>query len=177
VVQVWKDVEVYVVGGINYGIKDHFGKMQLKKDANGNAIVPHVLENVWDYTLADLKAAQDNKCVPYEAIRETAPRGAFKWDKKTQEWKENKYYRELCFKYTYLIQVLNEFGIPEGKKIHFRAKVDGKHEAQWVRSAVMKEKNPDSDALRSYDTKAITELAIRDWEALQQTHAAPGTLI
>jgi hypothetical protein len=173
----WKDVEVYVVGGINYAIKDHFGKMQLKKDADGNAIKPHVLKNVWDYTLEDLKAAQDNKCVPYEATLETAPKGAFKKDKETKKWKENKYYQELCFKYTYLIQVLEEFGIPEGQKIHFRAKVDGKYEAQWVGSAVMKEKNPDGDVLQSYDTKTITGLAIKNWKALQQKHPAPERLI
>jgi hypothetical protein len=151
--------------------------MQLKKDADGTAIKPHVLKNVWDYTLEDLKAAQDNKCVPYEATLETAPKGAFKKDKETKKWKENKYYQELCFKYTYLIQVLEEFGIPEGQKIHFRAKVDGKYEAQWVGSAVMKEKNPDGDVLQSYDTKTITGLAIKNWKALQQKHPAPERLI
>lgn len=175
--KVWKDVKVYVVGGINYAIRDHFGKMQLKEDEkNGNAIV---LENVWDYTLKDLKKGQDDKCKPFDGTdRKKAPAGAFKKDKKKPgQYKANTYFDELCFKYTYLIQVLKEFGIPEGQKIHFRAKVDGKYEAQWVPIAVMKEKNPDSDALRSYDTETITREAKRNWEALQQEYAAPETLI
>jgi hypothetical protein len=154
--QVWKDVEVYVVGGINYGIKDHFGKMQLKED---------VLENVWDYTREDLKTAQTQECVPYDGTnRTTAPSGAFKKDKKTGEWKVNKYHEELCFKYTYLVHVLEEFGIPKDQKIHFRAKIDGEHKVQWVRSAVMKKKNPNSDVLRSYDTATITKQAEDDWK-------------
>jgi hypothetical protein len=60
--------------------------------------------------------------------------------------------------------VLKEFGIPEDKVIHFRAKIDGKHKVQWIRSAVMKKNRPNSDVLQSYDTETITKKAENKWK-------------
>lgn len=164
--------KVYVIGGINYAIKDIFGKMKVIKECTTVELegddeetveecTAMAIENVWEKTIKQVRAGAIDKCEPYEGKHPT-----------------NSYYNELCFKLTYLVHLLTSFGVPEDKHIQFRFNVDGS-DAQWPRAAVFKETcfsddtEPPSDEclaspgfqmLQPYDTKTITNAAVSAWQ-------------
>jgi hypothetical protein len=151
-----------VTGGITYAIYDHFSKHddkvktdengKIKTDENGKRTL-----TVWDYNLTQLKEAAITSCTPY--VRNPI--------------KQDKHAKQLCTKYAYLVLVLTQFGILADKNIRFRQQIPavvGK-QAQWIRSAVMKQKFSDNPMLQPFDTQTITKAAVLEWENDQRVDA------
>jgi hypothetical protein len=158
-----KNLPLYVTGGITYAIYDHFSKHddkvktdengKIKTDENGKRTL-----TVWDYNLTQLKEAAITSCTPY--VRNPI--------------KQDKHAKQLCTKYAYLVLVLKQFGIPADKKIRFRQQIPavvGGKQAQWIRSAVMKQKFSDNPMLQPFDTQTITKAAVLEWENDQRVDA------
>jgi len=153
-----EDLPLYVTGGINWAIKGHFSKDDdnVKKDEDGNIVLDKRGNRIlikWDYNRVELEQAAIEECKPYVFDNHDG------------------YARQVCTKYAYLVHVLTEFGIPETKEIRFRQTFPAVvgPEAQWIRSAVMKQKFPDNDMLQPFDTKTITHDQEKAWEKEQAT--------